>query len=168
MRGNQIQRGGHHPQGVNHQAQNIINVPRGQNIAQRGGMNAPPAVQRNQRGRPRLNQSWRVSTGVPQHPVHNGNWSMPIGQGVNLGRPQGPGQAPRQGPMFNMVPPPVQAPFMQGYGPVFAPPPHVPRIPQMHPYQQAPSRGREYDPSMTLEEALNGGLHTSNSRTNEE
>ena len=160
MRGNPIQQGGHHPQGVNAHGQNITNVPRGQNIAQRGGMNIPPAVQMNHRVRPRLNENWRVLNRGPQHPVHSANGNIQMGHRINLGQPQRPGQAPRQAPIIHRGPPPVQAPLLQAYGPILAPPSHLPRIPHMHPYQQAPRRGRGYDPSMTLEEALNGGFIT--------
>ena len=49
---------------------------------------------------------------------------------------------------------------MQGYRLIRAPLIYIPRVPHTHPYQQAPRRTMEYDPNMTLEDALNGGFTT--------
>ena len=88
MQRNQIQQGGHPPprQQGNGRRPHVVNLPRGQNVAQIQGMNIPPEVQMNQRGIPRRNQDWRELGGAPQRPVHHGNRNIPFGHNI----PQGP------------------------------------------------------------------------------
>ena len=130
-----------------------------QNIAQMGGMNIPPAVRMNQNGPPRQNQNWRGPGGAPQRPIHQLNGNMPVRHNIiHQGPPQRQNQVPRQMPIINMQPPRIPGPPMQGYGPVHIPPMHLPRRQHSHPYQQPPTRHEEYDPNLTLEEALDGGF----------
>ena len=106
MQGGWNQRGGHRPPRFNLQG--------GQNKAQMGEINIPPAVRMGQRVGPRLNQERRVPVGVPQHPVHRPNRNIQFGHNMHHGPIQGQNQNPRRIPTVNVGPPHVQAPAMQG------------------------------------------------------
>ena len=161
MQRNPIQQGGHPPprQQGNGRRPHVLNLPWGQNAAQIQGMNIPPEVQMNQRGIPRRNQDWRGLGGAPQRPVHQGNRNIPFGHNIPQGPLRGQNQAPRQALVINMGPPQVPHLPMPGYGPVKVPARHLPRRQLIRPYPWPQRHGEEYDPNMTLEEALNGGFN---------
>ena len=180
MQGNQIQFGAfrpHQPTGLN-QRPVVVNRPGGQNIVnqQAGRNNIPPAVdmgqynQQEQRnpvhfripsGPQGQQANWnirpRVNFGIPQQPIQPGHANIQHGQNQQW-RPMQQHQWPRQGPIMNRGPPWIQPPVLQGYGGGRGPNRYQPQLLRGHPYPPTSRSSTQFDPNMTLEEALNGGF----------
>ena len=181
MQGNQGQVGAfrpHQPIGLNRRLA-AGNIPGGQNVAhqQAGRSNIPPAVnmwQNNQqeqrnpahfripRGPQGQQANWnirpRVNFGIPQHPIQPGHANIQHGQN-QLGRPVlQQNRVPRQGPNINRGLPWIQPPVLQGYGQGRDHNIYQPQVLRGNPYPPTSRSSAQFDPNMTLEEALNGGF----------